>query len=299
MNNLEQKILEGLLRESYELHIRNAGVYRFPASYEFREHSHREVEMIYVNSGHCVMGIGKSFVPLKQGDYISISGSIPHCFIVDTRKNCSITQLEFEMKMPESLKEGMPFLCQDRKYYKLVSGETVRFLMENICRIFRMPGDAEQRETQLLFGFLQLFLAVSQKLEKAKGEKEKNGKAGRVEHIIRYLSENYESDICMEDLAQRFGLSSRYIRKCFTREAGMSCQQYIATLRINKAKEFLWYTSDTVTEIAMKTGFNSSQYFSRVFQQYTEMTPMEYRNLWRGSKAQELCDISGEGVDEK
>lgn len=42
MNNLEQKILEGLLRESYEIHIRNAGVYRFPASYEFREHSHRE-----------------------------------------------------------------------------------------------------------------------------------------------------------------------------------------------------------------------------------------------------------------
>lgn len=119
-----------------------------------------------------------------------------------------------------------------------------------------MPGDAEQRETQLLFGFLQFFLAVSQNLEKAKEEKEKNGKAGRVEHIIRYLSENYESDICMEDLAQRFGLSSRYIRKCFTREAGMSCQQY------------------------------------------TEMTPMEYRNLWRGSKAQELCDISGEGVDE-
>ena len=112
-----------------------------------------------------------------------------------------------------------------------------------------------------------------------------------MEHIIRYLNENYESDICMEDLAQRFGLSSRYIRKCFAQETGMSCQKYITTLRIGKAKELLWYSADTVTEIAMKTGFNSAQYFSRVFQQYTEMTPMEYRNLWRGSKAQELCDI--------
>lgn len=291
MNNLEQKILEGLLRESYEIHIRNAGVYRFPASYEFRRHSHREVEMIYVNSGHCVMGIDKDFVPLKQGDYISVSAGVSHCFIVDTRENCSITQLEFEMRMPKSLEAEIPFLCQGRKCYKLVSGETVRFLMESLCRIFRTPGDAAQRETQLLFGFLQLFLEVSQKLEETESEKQRTGKAGKVEHIIQYLNEHYESDICIEGLAQRFCLSSRYIRKCFTREAGMSCLQYITTLRINKAKELLWYTSDTVTEIAMKTGFNSSQYFSRVFQQHMEMTPMEYRNLWRGSKAQELCSI--------
>ena len=291
MNNLEQKILGSLLEESYEIHIRNAGVYRFPSSYAFRSHSHGDVEMIYINSGHCVMGIDKSFVPLKQGDYISVSAGVPHCFIVDTRENCSITQLEFRMSMPKSLETGIPFLCQDKDYYKLTNSETVRFLMENLCWIFRTPGNAAKRETQLLFGFLQLFLEVSQKLEETESEKQRTGKAGKVEHIIRYLNENYESDICMEDLAQRFGLSSRYIRKCFAQETGMSCQKYITTLRIGKAKELLWYSADTVTEIAMKTGFNSAQYFSRVFQQYTEMTPMEYRNLWRGSKAQELCDI--------
>lgn len=291
MNDLEQKILESLLKESYEIHIRNAGVYRFPSSYEFSGHSHRDVEMIYINSGHCVMGVEDSFVPLKQGDYISVSAGVHHCFIVDTRENCSITQLEFEMRMPESLKDEILFLCQDRNYYKLTSGETVHFLMQNLCRFFRTPGDVVQRETQLLFGFLQLFIEISQKLQETESGKQKPEKAKKVEHIIRYLNENYESDICMEDLAQRFGLSTRYIRKCFTRETGMSCRQYITTLRIGKAKELLWYTADTVTEIAMKTGFNSSQYFSRVFQQYTEMTPMEYRNLWRGSKIRELCDI--------
>ena len=93
------------------------------------------------------------------------------------------------------------------------------------------------------------------------------------------------------ELAKKYGVSSRYIRKCFQQETGMSCQKYICTLRIGKAKERLWFTSKSATEIAHETGFGSSQYFCRVFQQYTEMTPLEYRNLWRGQKAEELCII--------
>ena len=70
-------------------------------------------------------------------------------------------------------------------------------------------------------------------------------------------------------------------------------------MRIEKAKELLWSGAGTVTEIAAGTGFNSSQYFCRVFQQYTGMTPMEYRNLWRGIRAAERCTIEEEEEKEE
>lgn len=292
MNNLEHKILESLLEKDCRVHIRNAGIFRFPFPYRFNVHNHREVEMVYINSGHCIIGVDDEFVPMKQGDFIAISAGVPHCFIVNTRANCSITQLEFEMEMPEILGQELIFLRQNKHYYKLSMCETVRCLLENQCRIFRAPGNPELRDTQLLFGFFQLFIELSAKIQELEQVGHKTGKAGKIEDIIQYLNNNYESDIDMEQLAQQFRMSSRYIRKCFAVEVGMSCQQYITTLRIGKAKELLWFTSDTVTEIAMKTGFNSSQYFCRVFQQYTEMTPVGYRDLWKGSKAEELCNIN-------
>ncbi len=57
--------------------------------------------------------------------------------------------------------------------------------------------------------------------------------------------------------------------------------QYITLLRIGKAKEMLWNTDKSITEIAMSIGFNSSQYFSRVFKNYVGVTPGEYRDSWR------------------
>lgn len=291
MNDFEQSIMSSLLNNSYNISIRNAGVFRFPPDYRFEVHNHKETEIIYINSGYCVMKVENEFVPLKPGDCMSVSAGVPHSFLVDNRERCSITQLEFQMEMPGELGEHLVYLRQNESYYKIADCETIRFLMESICRIFRVSGDEVQKETQLDFGFLQLFIELSSYIQKKRDEQDKLGKADKIKGILQYINENYDTDIDLEMLSGKFGLSSRYIRKCFAKEAGISCQKYITMLRINKAKELLWFSTDSVTKIAMKTGFNSSQYFSRVFQQYMEMTPLEYRNLWRGSKAQELCTI--------
>ena len=68
----------------------------------------------------------------------------------------------------------------------------------------------------------------------------------------------------------------------------MGCQTFINSLRINREKELLWFTQKTVTEIAYEAGFGSSQYFCRVFMQYTQTTPLEYRNLWKHQVAEEI-----------
>lgn len=296
MNNLEQKILLALLEQPHRFYISNAGVFRFPPNYKFNIHNHREIEIIYINSGHCILKVEDEFVPMKKGDCLSIPAGRTHSFGVDNKGQCSITQLEFQMEVPESLGEELVFLRQDEKYYKLTGCETVRYLMESMSRFFRLTKNKEEREAQLAFGFFQLFIELSAKIRETERLKKKARKNGKTEEVIQYINENYDGDITMEQVAEKFGLSSRYIRKCFSEETGMSCQQYITALRIERSKELLWFTSDTATEIALNVGFNSSQYFSRVFQQHMEMTPLEYRNLWRGTKAKELCVFNEEKV---
>lgn len=68
-------------------------------------------------------------------------------------------------------------------------------------------------------------------------------------------------------------------RKLFVQRLGIGCTQYITMLRIAKAKEYLRDWDKGVTEAAALAGFNSPQYFCRVFRKHTGMTPAEYKNM--------------------
>lgn len=291
MDNLEQSIMEILAKGSCEIQIRNSGIFRFPSAYRFKDHNHKEIEINCIKSGHCIMGVEGQYFPLKEGDCMVVYPGVAHSFIVDTREKCSIAQLEFCVQAPENLESILSFLCQEPRYHKLANCEMACCMLESLCKIYRAKKEEEHKNIQMKLSIFQLFIELSDKITEKMQQQERHSKAGKMADIIRYINENYEMDINKEKLAEMFGISSRYIRKCFAEETGISCQHYINTLRIEKAKELLWFTSYTVTEIALKAGFNSAQYFCRVFQQYMEMSPIEYRNLWQGSKAEELCTI--------
>lgn len=303
MDKLKSCIMAMMGDDSFSIRIRNSGVFHFPSTYRFETHNHREIEINYINSGSCIMGVDGVFVPLKHGDCIIVYEGVRHQFIVEDRENCRITQLEFEVRGKSAASAALSFFRPEALYRRLSGCESAAEYMETLCRLFRSDKEEECREMLLQLGFFQLFIELSDRIDKEGRSADRSGKAGRIIDIIQYINENWEKEINIEDLAEKFHVSSRYIRKCFVQETGMSCQKYICTLRIGKAKELLWFTSRSITEIALETGFGSSQYFCRVFQKCTGMAPREYRNLWKGKKAQELCmeypQEMPEGVKEK
>ena len=117
------------------------------------------------------------------------------------------------------------------------------------------------------------------------GKKTRTTEAGihneKIRDILKYIQEHYQESLQIEELAVSRGISSRFLRRYFTEEIGMSCLDYIQALRLNKAKELLWETDKTITEIAMETGYGTPQYFSRLFRQEIGMTPSEYRSSWK------------------
>ena len=63
----------------------------------------------------------------------------------------------------------------------------------------------------------------------------------------------------------------------------MGSNEYIAMLRVGRAKRLLWHPEYSVTDVAMQCGFSSSQYFCRVFRRMVGQTPAQYRGKWRES----------------
>lgn len=102
-----------------------------------------------------------------------------------------------------------------------------------------------------------------------------------VSDIIVYLSENFQNDLSLTDIGNKFRLNPRYLNRVFKTITGYPIFQYQQQLKIEKAKRLLANSKSSILEIALELGFESSQYFSRVFKEYTKTSPFVYRKTMK------------------
>ena len=285
-NPLKQSLLNILQSSEFEISIRKAGKFRFPSNYMFGRHNHQEFEMNYITSGNCVMEIDGMLFMLKSGDLVLVSLGVAHYFMVGAQRGCSITQLEYKIALPECVDEPFRFMRGQEASIQLNDCYSIENVMEGVCRYYREGKDEDYANAQIEFGFAQIYLEMAHAL-KQNDKKENSELSNRQGNLLRYINQNYDMKLNIEQLAEEFGISSRSIRKYFETALGMSCTEYITMLRMEKAKEMLWNTRKNITDIAVDVGYSSSQYFSNVFSAYTGMSPGKFRNSWRGIIAEE------------
>ncbi|WP_456311735.1 helix-turn-helix domain-containing protein [Pseudomonas shirazensis] len=74
-------------------------------------------------------------------------------------------------------------------------------------------------------------------------------------------------------------LSPNYFGDLIKKETGKSAQEIIQLKLINEAKEKVFDTGKSISQIAFELGFKYPQHFNRMFKKNTGYTPVEYRNL--------------------
>ena len=78
-------------------------------------------------------------------------------------------------------------------------------------------------------------------------------------------------------LCDHFEISSSYATRLFREHIGMSFHKYLSFYRVEEAKHYLADTKDLIYEIADKCGFTDSNHLIRIFFQFTNMSPRQYR----------------------
>lgn len=79
--------------------------------------------------------------------------------------------------------------------------------------------------------------------------------------------------------ASELHLSANYFGDLIKKETGKTAQEYIQSKVIDLAKERMFDTEKSISEVAYELGFAYPQHFTRLFKQKVGMTPIEYRNL--------------------
>lgn len=147
-------------------------------------------------------------------------------------------------------------------------------VLREASRELAMPREPSLSESFRRASTLYLFLSY---LFGSEGKQAKKSDKVYVEMAEAYIASSYPKGLKVQELASRIGISRYYLSTIFRREKGVSPQEYLMNLRMERAAQFLRETRDPVKTVAEQVGYTDSLAFSKAFHRRYGLSPSEYR----------------------
>jgi two-component system response regulator YesN len=232
---------------------------------------------------------------IVDGLRIIIDRMLPECRIVaaayDAEKGFLLgTELQPEIIVTDIKMIGEDGLSMIEKLQR--AGCTARFVILSAYQDFRfaqrgmrlgvryyLTKPVEELELQ------QCIRQIIKDREQAEGDKadilsgivESANEKDLILKVRRYLVENFQQTITLKELSEKFNINLFYLSQLFKKKTGQNYSDYLAHLRIDKAKELLIKTEMRVYEICEAVGYTDTTYFSKMFEKTCGCTPSKYR----------------------
>jgi transcriptional regulator GlxA family with amidase domain len=97
------------------------------------------------------------------------------------------------------------------------------------------------------------------------------------------IESHFADAINMKDLARKAGISPRHFNRRFKKATDETPLNYLQQIRIERAKDYLETTLETVSEITQVIGYENSSSFRKLFREATGLSPSEYRSRFTRS----------------
>lgn len=274
--------------------------------YHMQPHYHQRAEVMYVLRGRCHVRVyttcineatGETTVTrceekkLGVGEFIFIDAGVLHA--LEVQESSYMINAEFRIAGDEAGTLTLRHLRAQSEDFRLWTEEArpwasaadgsgaLHSVLAAIVEDFaRIKGD-ERILQDLRMGQLLLAMAQAFRAERMIG-------VGYVRRAVQLLNDGMEDTIRVEDLARAVGVSATYLQKIFKQVQGMTIIEYLNRIRIERSKILLTCTEDPIVDIAVATGFNSRQHFTRVFTACVGQSPQQYRREQCGQQRREV-----------
>jgi AraC family carnitine catabolism transcriptional activator len=95
---------------------------------------------------------------------------------------------------------------------------------------------------------------------------------------IRLMESNLEAPLEPDDVAAEVGLTRRQLERLFRRKLNDSPARYYLKIRLQAARNLLFYSDVSIQDVALSCGFSGADVFSRTFREHFGQSPRQFRN---------------------
>jgi AraC-like DNA-binding protein len=252
-------------------------------------HFHDEFELMYIIKGEGVRIVGDRMDYFNKEELVFLGSGVPHVFKND--KNASQNEVDYIVVKFNRIIGGqdlfkIPELAPINRFLKragkglIFSDTTVMKLKKQLIKLAKSKNEDR---IILLLKVLKILSAQEDYNELSTDTfLLKNTSAGedRTKKVINYISENYNKNISLEDLASISYMTTNSFCRYFKNRTGKTAFQFIREFRINKACQMLINGEKNISQICFDTGFNSLSSFNRVFKSLKHISATEYKSKY-------------------
>ena len=236
-------------------------------------HYHNMYEIYFLAAGRCRYFIENKLFEVEAGDLILI----PHGTIHKTIYQHAATDrhlLNFSASyIPPAL------LTEVRALFSQTIYRPSKELLPTVAAVFSKIAAEHQNTDSYSKLLLCSYMAelFSLMLRNPSADKVSRRANTPIEQATQYISANYQSALTLEQVAAQANLSPSYFSRLFKSTTGFGFKEYLTLLRLKQAQSLLIHSDMSICEIAYECGFNDSNYFSSVFRDFHNISPLNYR----------------------
>ncbi len=249
-------------------------------------HFHPEYEIVFINNGTGTRVVGSHSSTYENGELIFLGPNLPHLpFGNDQNPDNYEIVIQFGQQVVDQVLGLSEARCLkglfNRSRSGLVFGGQTKAKAATYIQDFRAGGITRLTLLLQLLNDLDLAPDVMSLDATPLNIQKPNSDLKRLETIYELVSEGYQTELSLAELAQSVGLTKNSLCRFFKKVTGKTLSGFIHQYRISVAKEYLRDGKANINEIAFRCGFNELSFFNRKFREIAGMTPSEYRRKFQ------------------
>lgn len=256
-------------------------------SNSFMWHYHPEIEITYIKKGSMHYRVNNQAFHLKEGDIIFCNSNALHSGEMENQEDCSYIPVTFDPKLIYGFFQSTIFtkyvdpviqnlaVCAIHIDYTEHWHGIFRKKMLEVIALDKEQPDFYELDISIRLMMMWRLLAEHlphQPLPAASDLTEYE----RIRKILSYIEQNYMNQITLADISEHIHLCESECARLFKRHMNTTLFSFLQEYRIERSLEYL-NTHESISNIAGKTGFSDSNYYSKVFSKIKGCSPREYR----------------------
>ena len=225
-------------------------------------HTHPGTELLFVAQSECPFRLADgTCLNIPQGDALVLPAGCSHARPAVTEK-CRILFTLFECTEPGTASRVT--------HFRVGNDDLLRVWFEQLLTLGR---EHQIRQASLLLATIRSRLLMFEHAGPPAADRHP-----RVRAALEEMQRNYTRSFSVSELAERIGVSHSHLNFLFRKEFGTGPLGILTALRMARARQLLLERRYNIAEVALKSGFQDTNYFTRLFRKYHGVTPGEFRN---------------------